>query len=588
MWQRYRPEERVVTPRAADMVNTRWLGQAGTGAFMRQLAERQSDPSGRVWIFVPEDQLSAQIGPLSRQDPCRSGIVLVESHWKAARRPYHKQKLAFTLCNLRHFALEQAARGVAVRYIQTAEPYGTALGPLISELGPLSVMEPAERELRLDIEPLARSGALHVVPHEGWLTVRKQFLRGVGARPPWRMDSFYRLVRRETGILMNGSKPVGGKFSFDVANRRSWKGNPPAPIPPVFASEPIKAEVEELIHTHFSHHPGHLDLETIPAAESEARALWDWAKVSCLPHFGPYEDAMSLESNNLFHTRISALLNIHRLLPAHVVGDVQALDVPLACKEGFIRQVLGWREFVRHVHVATDGFRQLPGRKPTIEGEPGDGGYAQWAGRPWPAPVQHEGWDGTAMPSYLGAHRKLPPAFWGTSSGLKCLDTVVADVWNEGYSHHITRLMVLANLATLLDTSPRELTDWFWIAYTDAYDWVVEPNVLGMGTYATADLMTTKPYVSGAAYIAKMSNYCGSCNFDPVKSCPITRLYWAFLARHQGSLSENPRLRLPLAALRRRSAKQRQGDAKVFGKVGATLEAGKVVTPSLMNEVGGT
>ena len=266
---------------------------------------------------------------------------------------------------------------------------------------------------------------------------------------------------------------------------------------------------------------------------------------------------MSSRSSGLFHTRISALLNLHRLLPSRAIADVAGMTLPLASQEGFIRQILGWREFVRHVHRATDGFRNLPGGAPSIAERPGDGGYARWAGKPWGESLRPAGSgqaaagsdrnapeagdpEGGATPSALGASEPLPPAFWGTLSGLTCLDRVVADVWAEGYSHHITRLMVLANLATLLDVSPRELTDWFWIAYTDAYDWVVEPNVLGMGTYAVGDLMTTKPYVSGAAYIARMSDYCDRCAFDPKTTCPITRLYWAFFARHEGRLQGQP------------------------------------------------
>jgi deoxyribodipyrimidine photolyase-related protein len=266
---------------------------------------------------------------------------------------------------------------------------------------------------------------------------------------------------------------------------------------------------------------------------------------------------MSSRSSGLFHTRISALLNVHRLLPSRVVADVAGMTLPLASQEGFLRQILGWREFVRHVHLATDGFRNLRGAPP-IAARPEDGG---------------------ATPSVLGASEPLPPVFWGTLSGLACLDRVVADVWAEGYSHHITRLMVLGNLATLLDVSPRELTDWFWVAYADAYDWVVEPNVLGMGTYAVGDLMTTKPYVSGAAYIARMSDYCESCAFDPTTTCPITRLYWAFLARHEMRLRDNPRIRLPLQALRKRPTATRKEDAQTFQRVRSALGAGRTLAP---------
>jgi deoxyribodipyrimidine photolyase-related protein len=162
---------------------------------------------------------------------------------------------------------------------------------------------------------------------------------------------------------------------------------------------------------------------------------------------------------------------------------------------------------------------------------------------------------------------------------LACLDHVVKTVWEDAYSHHITRLMVLSNLATLLDIRPRELTDWFWIAYADAYDWVVEPNVLGMGTFSLGDLMTTKPYVSGAAYIDRMGDYCEGCSFNPKKNCPITPLYWAFLLRHQAALAKNPRLRMPMASLRKRKSQRRTQDRKVFNHVQDVLSKGGVLTP---------
>ncbi len=526
--------------------------------FGRALRDRQPDPAGRRWLFVPYDQLSDRIGPLSREDPRTLGIVLVETPWKAARRPYHKKKLALVLANLRHFALEQAARGVAIRHVAASGPYRAALEPLVAALGPLRMMEPAERELRADLAPLVASGGLLVIPHEGWLTTVEDFWTSQRSVPPWRMDAFYRHVRRRTGLLMRQGKPVGGKFSFDPDNRLPWRGDPPAPQPPRFRPDAITEEVGGLVEARFARHPGRLDLSTLPATRQDAEALWMWAKQECLPLFGPHEDAMSSRSSGLFHTRISALLNLHRLLPARVVADVAAMTLPLASQEGFIRQILGWREFVRHVHLATDGFRSLP------EGV---------------ASITRPDKDGGATPSALGASGRLPPAFWGTPSGLACLDRVVAGVWAEGYSHHITRLMVLANLATLLDVSPRELTDWFWAAYTDAYDWVVEPNVLGMGTYAVGDLMTTKPYVAGAAYIARMSDYCERCAFDPKTTCPITRLYWAFLTRHEGRLRDNLRLRLPLQALRKRSAAKREDDARTFREVRSALGAGRRLSP---------
>ncbi len=538
-------------------------------AFLRELRARNPDPADRTWIFVPYDQLTDEIGPLSRLDPCAAGIVVVESLWKASRRPYHKQKLALVLSNLRHFALEQAAHGVAVRHVVARDSYAEALRPIVTELGPLQVMEPAERELRVDLARLDRDGLLRVVPHEGWLTTPEQFAASQAGPPPWRMDAFYRRVRRDSGLLMTpAGKPFGGKFSFDAENRESWRGKPPAPSELEFPLDPVKQEVLDLVSSRFADHPGELRPEALTATREDAERLWAWARSECLEHFGPYEDAMSTRSEGLFHTRISFLLHVHRLLPRRVIEEVAALDAPLSSREGFVRQVLGWREFVRHVHRRTDGFRDLAGSAASDVAECAD----RQSG---PEPPS-----ASATPSALGSDRPLPPAWWGARSGLTCLDTVVESVIRTGYSHHITRLMVLANIATLLDVSPRALTDWFWAMYVDAFDWVVEPNVLGMGTFGAGALMTTKPYVSGAAYVDRMSDYCADCGFDPKRDCPLTPLYWAFLARHETRLADTSRMRLPLTSLGRRSEERRRGDEEVFERVGRALAAGRELDPA--------
>jgi deoxyribodipyrimidine photolyase-related protein len=547
--------------------------------FMQELIKSQPDPRGRRWLYVPYDQITDRVGPLSRENPDNLGIVLVENPWKGSRRPYHRQKLALILANLRHFALEQSRRGIAVRHAVTRGPYRTALVPLVKELGPLQVMEPAERELRVDLEPLVKEKAIEFIPHEGWLTNRDQFFAGAGKSPPWRMDSFYRHMRRETGVLMKGAMPDGGKLSFDQENRLPWNGDPPAPSPPSFPRDPVKEEVGRLIEQVFSRHPGRLDLDHLPATAADARKLWDWAKKNCMPLFGPYEDAMSTRSRGLFHTRLSALLNIHRLIPRDILMEVEKMKIPLASKEGFIRQVLGWREFVRHAHSSTDGFRELPGGNPPVAKVPGDGGYRRWSGRPWPFSHNPKDPDGGAEPNFLDCKMPLPPAYWGEESGLACLDQVVTGVWAEGYSHHITRLMVLSNLATLLEVRPREITDWFWVAYTDAYDWVVEPNVLAMGTFAVGGLMTTKPYISGAAYIDRMSDFCRDCRFDPKRNCPITHLYWAFLARHGKLLRKNPRMAIPINSLMKRGKDLQKKDRAVFETLQKLLAAGDEVGP---------
>ena len=248
----------------------------------------------------------------------------------------------------------------------------------------------------------------------------------------------------------------------------------------------------------------------------------------------------------------------------------------VASKEGFVRQVLGWREFIHHVHEATEGFRLVPGKKTRVVEKPGDGGFARWRGKEWESDSERNTKiDGGAAPSEMGADEPVPPALWGERCGLNCLDQVVEGVWDEAYGHHITRLMVVSNIATLLGISPRDLTDWFWVAYADAYDWVVEPNVLGMGTYGMGDLYMTKPYISGSAYIDRMSDFCESCTFDPKKDCPITPMYWAFLERHRDKLGKNVRLAMPYRSLDKRSAAKKKEDAKTFQRVRERLRNGK-------------
>jgi deoxyribodipyrimidine photolyase-related protein len=534
------------------------------------------------------DQLTWEVGPLAAVKPGGCTVVVPESREWLSRRPYHVQRVALVLAHARAFVAELAQRGFAVELLRGDAPMVDLLREHARAAGvPLVAMEPAEREMARELEPLVAAGTLSWVPNDMFLTAREEFLASAGN--PWRMDAFYRAVRRRTGILMEGESPAGGKFSFDAENRRPWKGTPAAPEPPHFgegtcaASRTIRREVSQEIAARFAHHPGTLDLTALAVTADEVSSVWTWAKSSCLPHFGPWEDAMSTRSRGLFHTRISPLLNVGRILARTLVDDACALDVPLQCVEGFVRQVIGWREFVRHVHLESDGFRSGDFAR---DGEParapGDGGYARWSGATWrtagPAP---DGVDGGGRPAAFGQRTPLPPAYWGAPSGMRCLDEVVSDVWAEAWSHHITRLMVLGNIATLLDVSPRELADWFWVAYADAWEWVVEPNVLGMATFGAGQLMTTKPYVCGGAYISRMSDYCGGCAFDPSKDCPVTGLYWAYLARHEGALDRNPRMWMGLNAVRKRSIERRDADQARFVSVRDMLVRGERIDGAL-------
>ena len=519
---------------------------------VKKAAPTPADVRDRRWIYVPYDRLTDRTGPL-HAGAGQCGIVMVESLQKGSRRPYHKKKLALLLSNERHFALEQAARGVKVIYVFTRGSFGDGLLEAQANYGlrQMTVMVPAERELRLDLRRAQEQGLkLEEVEDSTWLTQENEFDQVFGIKqgsPPqsFLMDRFYRAVRKRSGLLMENGKPVGGKFSYDQENRKPFRGEVIVPSRPRYPADELTAEVLQLVERQFPSHFGSLDGFDLPVTAKDCRAAWSFALQHLLPYFGPWEDAMASNQPDLFHSKISALMNLSRVLPREAVDHVAAAyaqgNIPLASAEGFIRQILGWREFMRHVHRVTEGYRNLQ----VVYEKPAKGMYAG------------------ASPTALDANRALPAAYWGVPCGLNCVDTVIRQVVNEGWSHHITRLMVLSNLATLCGFSPRELTDWFWIAYVDAYDWVVEPNVLGMATFADGGITATKPYVSGAAYINRMSGYCSGCQYDPKRStgpgsCPFTALYWSFLERNSDRLSRNQRLAMPYATLSKKTAGERK------------------------------
>jgi deoxyribodipyrimidine photolyase-related protein len=533
-----------------------------------QFAPSKAEAKSRRWIYVPYDRLHDAVGPLAGTKPEDAVLVFMESQAKGTRRPYHKKKLTLVLSAMRHFALEQAERGCRIVYGASPAGFGEGLLALQQQWNwpDLLTNRPAERELRVELEAVRADGLrITFAADTAWLSTSDDFEEAFPKRAAaksdaklgqrtYLMDTFYRAMRQKTGILMEHGKPTGGKYSYDAENRLPWKNELPVPVRPSFAPDEITREVMAMIEQRHPDTFGTLAGFDLAVTRADAEAVWAFALERCLPYFGPWEDAMSSAHPDLFHSMTSPLLNLTLLRPIDLVQQVaeaHAADkVPLASAEGFIRQILGWREFIRHIHEATDSFRT----------------------------VQKDG-----APNALSAHRKLPPVYWGTRSGMNCMDTIVRGVVADGWSHHITRLMVLSNLATLCGFSPRELTDWFWFAYIDAYDWVVEPNVLGMATFADGGLTATKPYVSGAAYINKMSDYCGSCKLNPKitlgpGSCPFTALYWSFLERNEQVLAPLNRMAMPLATMRKRNASERAALRERAEKAIAQLEHGEIVT----------
>jgi deoxyribodipyrimidine photolyase-related protein len=549
--------------------------------FLKQI--RHFEPTAqeaqtRRWIYIPYDRLHDGVGPLAEIVPKDAILVFMESVAKGTRRPYHKKKLTLVLSSMRHFALEQAERGCRVVYGVSPTTFAGGLLALQEQWQwkELITNRPAERELRVELAK-AREGGLRLreTADTAWLSTTEDFKAVFGPmqvkvqKPGQRqylMDKFYRAMRLKSGLLMERSKPgtnakpVGDKFSFDAENRKPYRGEIAVPQRPTFPPDAITLEVMALIEHRFSETFGDIAGFDLAVTRSDAEASWVFALEHLLPHFGPYEDAMSVAEPDLFHSMTSPQLNLTLLRPLDLVRDVAEAcasgNIPLASAEGFIRQVLGWREFMRHIHEATDGFRTLA---PSNNAGATRLGPDIGPGAPY---LDSEMWVG-ASPNYLEANKPLPPVYWGKPSGMRCMDTVVAGVVANGWSHHITRLMVLSNLATLCGFSPRELTDWFWFAYVDAYDWVVEPNVLGMATFADGGLTATKPYVSGAAYINRMSDFCGKCALNPKQSlgkgsCPFTALYWSFLERNEEQLAPLHRMSMPLQTMRKKTPTERQ------------------------------
>ena len=528
------------------------------------------------WLWVAHDQLHPLLNPWAGEPPEETGFIFIESAQRGHARPYHRQKLAFILSNLRHRALESQLEGHPVRYLSTTATYGEALHSLSEKLGNIHILRSPEREIREQLKPGLDDGSLLEHEHTGWLTTREQFLESVGSTPPFRMDTFYRHFRKSTGVLMEDNAPAGGKFSHDADNRQPWKGDPVPPEEPLFEEDDIDIEVKRFVLSQFPEHPGDVDMSRIPTSETQAREAFEFSK-SVLQHFGPHEDAFSEHSRGLFHTRLASVLHLHRLLPREVLEMALASNAPLNSKEGFIRQLV-WREYMFHVHEVTDGFRSL--EVPRTSAPCRDARWGDYKNGPQPHPTDSPLIDNEEKhPNRLQQTRPLPPAFWGQESGLRCLDATTTAVMEDAWTHHIPRLMILGNLASLLDIHPRELTDWFHVAFIDAYDWVVETNVLGMGTFAVGESMMTKPYISGTPYIQKMGDHCQKCSFHPKKTCPISKLYWAFLERHGKAFEGNVRMAMPLRTLTRRSEDQKASDAEAFEWVSSTLSRGEVLYP---------
>ena len=482
-------------------------------------------------ILVFGDQLNHQGAALIDADPAVDIVVMVEAGTKARERPYHKWKLALLYSAMRHFSAELVERGFEVDYImldwpQAPATFGEAIAAHVAAHQPerVVVMEPNEYGIReavrgwqdsLGVPVEIRDDTLFIATHE-------EFDQHARRRRTVRLEDFYRELRRRHKVLMDGDEPAGGAYNFDHDNRRRYTADAarPLPAPPSYPPDETTREVIALIEASFPAHFGVLDGFNLPVTRAQALHLLNRFLEEALPHFGAYEDAMVHGEWLLYHSLISHVQNIGLLSAEEVVRAAEARyydgRVPINSAEGFIRQILGWREYMRGIY-----WQLMPG--------------------------MHDS-------NYFGHTRHLPNFYWTGETRMRCVATAVASLRERGYTHHIQRLMVLANWTNLAGIIPREVNDWFWETYIDAYDWVVTPNVIGMALYADGGRTASKPYLGGGNYINSMSDYCGHCTYKVKQktgpdACPFNYLYWNFLDTHAAKLTGNVRMALPLRTL---------------------------------------
>ena len=495
--------------------------------------------TGPVLILVLGDQLSPSLASLQGIDRKDAVVLLAEVWDEATYVRHHKAKIALVFAAMRHFAEDLRADGWTVDYVRLGDPGNT--GSLRGEVQRalsrhqacgVTIVEPGEWRLQQDFEhwSAAIGCRVNILPDTRFLCSKLEFFAWAAPRRELRMEYFYRDMRRRTGLLMDGDKPVGGKWNFDAENRSGPPKGLAPPAPPNFAPSAITQAVLTLVGERFGAHFGSLDQFNWPVTTAEAEHALDRFLAERLPEFGTWQDAMLAGQDFMFHGLISPALNLGLLDPLVVCRRAEAEYLagraPLNAVEGFIRQIIGWREYIRGMY---------------------------WLDMP-----------GLAGANHLGAERPLPDFYWTGETDMRCLSECVRTTRDSAYAHHIQRLMVLGNFALLAGIKPSEVADWFLVVYADAFEWVELPNVAAMALHADGGRLASKPYAASGAYINRMSDYCGKCRFDVKQkvgpdACPFNALYWDFLARNEPKLGRNMRLANPYATWRRMSDEQREG-----------------------------
>jgi deoxyribodipyrimidine photolyase-related protein len=481
------------------------------------------------------DQLHRRIATLSDLDPETDIVLLVEVRDEATYVRHHKQKIAFLFSAMRHFARDLEAEGVTVDYVRLDDPnntgsFGGELERAYARHDPerVVVTEPGEWRVWEMMQDWRESLPLEIREDNRFLCSRARFEAWAEGRKSLRMETFYRDMRKRTGLLMEGGEPEGGRWNFDAENRKALPKSLEPPERLSFPPDAITREVIELVERAFGDHFGRLDGFAWPVTRQDALQVLARFLFEGLPRFGDYQDAMRGDAPFLYHALISPMLNAGLLDAEEVCAAAERTyregGVPLNCAEGFIRQILGWREYVRGVY---------------------------WARMP-----------DYARSNALSAERDLPWFYWSGETELACLKACIGQTRDHAYAHHIQRLMVLGNFALIAGIEPRQVEEWYLVVYADAYEWVELPNVHGMVLWADGGLLGSKPYAASGAYIDRMSDYCGACHYDVKlktgpKACPFNYLYWNFLIENAERLSGNPRMAMPYRTLERFGPKRR-------------------------------
>jgi len=487
----------------------------------------------RHLVLILGDQLDLEASALHDFDPQQDAIWMAEVLEESTHVTSSKQRTTVFLSAMRHFAAQLRDKGWSVSYtaLDATDNSGTLAGELdkaIRHAAPqrLVMTAPGEWRVLQSLRAVARTHQLELDVRDDlhFFSTVRDFAKHAAGRKQIRLEYFYRELRQATGILMDGKKPAGGQWNFDAENRGSFgKQGPGAlPSPTRFEPDAITSEVMALVNTHLAHHPGSVDTFGWPVTRAQALQALAAFVTHRLPSFGLYQDAMWEGEVWLYHSHLSCALNLKLLNPREVLAAAEQAyqegHAPLQAVEGFVRQILGWREYVRGIY--------------------------------W-----------TQMPDYLArntqnAQAPLPSFFWTAKTDMACLRDAIHQTLTHGYAHHIQRLMVTGLYALLLGVKPQEVHAWYLGVYVDAIEWVELPNTLGMSQFADGGLMASKPYVASGKYIDRMSNHCKGCKYNPSEStgetaCPFTTLYWDYLHTHADMLAKNPRMLMQLKNLNR-------------------------------------